>query len=608
MARGTADAVRRHIRKLAGRHDDARATDRELLGRFSAQRDEAAFEALVRRHGAMVLAAGRRVLGNAHDAEDVCQAAFLLLAKKAASQRWQPSVASWLHKTAHLLALRARTAANRRARREASAAARPPANPLAEVSGQELLAALDEELLALPEALRAPLVLCYLQGATRDEAAQRLGCPLTTLKNRLERGREQLRAALVRRGVGLSAVLLGTLLTQQTAGAAATIALALGTARAALALAAGRSVDGAISPQVSQLLKGGAGTMCWNRLAAALALLLVGGLLSTAGALAYSAGDDKPAGPPPKDAPQDKNAERPAAAPARAQGTTLRYKFKEGDSFTYVVEKKTEVQSNTLGIERLAMTKQTTEAWDVTWKVTAVDADGNAQVTLTVDRVRHVSDNGFPAGKMEFDSREHKNPVGPAVLVRALSPVLKSQVGAEFKCTVSPRGEVSDFKVPKKVADAVKSTQGVRELYSTEEFKQRLACQGGIVLPRGPLSKEAGWNERADTVLVGGHAKLTVDTRATYKGEAERGAKKLAEIALKPTASTLEANPRSGLGPFTLKGDEGKGSLLFDNDSGRLVETEVVQNIDMESSPPGQTEKVIYKVKLSLSTKLVPPK
>src|SRR6516162_7941179 len=106
MAKNTVAAERRHIHTLAGRHYDPRATDRELLRRFAGRRDEAAFEALFRRHGAMVLAAGRRVLGDAHAAEDVCQAAFLLLARKAASRRWQPSVANWLHRTAHLLALK----------------------------------------------------------------------------------------------------------------------------------------------------------------------------------------------------------------------------------------------------------------------------------------------------------------------------------------------------------------------------------------------------------------------------------------------------------------------------------------------------------------------
>src|SRR5688572_6610598 len=238
MATSGFGVARRPREPVVGGRTDPGGTDRDLVRRFADGRDEAAFEALFRRHAALVLGAARRVLGHTQDAEDVCQATFLLLAKKAATQAWQPSVAPWLHRTAHHLALKARTASARRARREGKAARREPANPLADMTGQELLAVLDAELLALPEPLRAPLVLCYLQGATRDEAAERLGCPLATLKKRLERGRDRLHAALVRRGLGLSTVLLGTLLVRQTS-AAVPESLLVSTARAAAAVAGG---------------------------------------------------------------------------------------------------------------------------------------------------------------------------------------------------------------------------------------------------------------------------------------------------------------------------------------------------------------------------------
>jgi RNA polymerase sigma factor (sigma-70 family) len=297
---------RRHIHRLVAKGSDPGATDRDLLRRFDEHRDEAAFEALVNRHAAMVLAAARRVLGHTHDAEDVCQAAFLLLAKKAHSAGWQPSVANWLHKTAHFLALKARTAAARRSRREGSAAAPPAPGPLAEITGRELLAVLDEELLALPESLRGPLVLCYLEGATRDEAAERLGYPLSTLKKRLERGRDRLHDALTRRGLGLSAALLGTLLVGRAAAASAE--LVGNTVRAASALAAGKA-DGVISPRVGQLVNGGIGMTGWSKVKAVLGLLLVGGLVSAAGATVYGTADDKP---PAKPATSAAKAEPPA--------------------------------------------------------------------------------------------------------------------------------------------------------------------------------------------------------------------------------------------------------------------------------------------------------
>jgi RNA polymerase sigma factor (sigma-70 family) len=450
----------------------------------------------------MVLAAGRRILGDAHDAEDVCQAAFLLLARKAASPRWQSSVANWLYQTAHLLALKVRTAAARRARREGGVAPRSPGDPLAEILGQERLAALDAELLALPEPLRAPHVLCYLEGATRDEAARLLGCPLATLKKRLERGHNRLQPALLRLGLGLPAALLGALSARQAADAATTGPRARATAQTALAVTAGKSADGVIPSRVSQLVRRGLHPMSGNKFKAALALVLVGGLLLTAGALAVRARDDQPVGTPTQGAPaaQDKNADRRAAAPVQVQGTILRYQFQEGDQYRYVVEKKTETTTTAAGNERVG---STTQIYDVTWRVTGVDSAGSARMTLTVDRVRFVMDSGF-TGKVEFDSRKHKNPQGVPAGVRVLSAVLKSQVGARFTCSLSPRGEVSDFQVPKKVADVVRSTPGVQALFSAESLKQQLACQGGVVLPKDPVLKGAGWSETAKVAVAGG--------------------------------------------------------------------------------------------------------
>jgi len=181
------------------------------------------------------------------------------------------------------------------------------------MTAQELLGILDEELLALPEPLRAPLVLCYLEGATRDEAAERLGCPLSTLKKRLERGRDRLHESLVRRALGLSAALLATLLFGQSA-AAVPVAAAKKTAHAALALASGNGTEGVVSSRVGQLVNGGIGMTGSNKVKAALSMLLLGGLLATAGAVASGMGTDKPVRTPPTAVPPppDKKPELPA--------------------------------------------------------------------------------------------------------------------------------------------------------------------------------------------------------------------------------------------------------------------------------------------------------
>jgi RNA polymerase sigma factor (sigma-70 family) len=218
----------------------AHLSDGQLLERFTRDHEQAAFEALVRRHGPLVLGVCRRVLQNGHDAEDAFQTTFLTLARKAGSIWRQQALGGWLYRVAHRVAVKARASAARRRDRERQADRREPPDPLAEVTGRELLAVLDAELDSLPECYRAPLVLCCLEGRTRDEAAQELGWSLGTLKRRLEQGRERLRGRLARRGLALSAALAVASLSPGTATAAVPPGLAATTVQAALAAAAGR--------------------------------------------------------------------------------------------------------------------------------------------------------------------------------------------------------------------------------------------------------------------------------------------------------------------------------------------------------------------------------
>ena len=257
MASGQAGTMLRHIhRALAGQAEGA--SDRELLHRFAQRQDEAAFAALVRRHGSMVLGVARRALHNVHDAEDVFQAAFLTLARKAPSGRWDESVAGWLHVVTRHLALRCRAANARRTVRETGHArdghGRPAgADPLAAVSGRELCAVLDEELSRLSEHHRAPLVLCCLEGASRDEAARQLGWSLGTLKRRLGEARSLLRQRLARRGLAPAAVLSAALVAEG-ARAAVPPPLAETTCEAALRTVAGKPFAEATSPGVLALI------------------------------------------------------------------------------------------------------------------------------------------------------------------------------------------------------------------------------------------------------------------------------------------------------------------------------------------------------------------
>jgi RNA polymerase sigma factor (sigma-70 family) len=289
MATTQTGVVLRHIRHLVATENTTQLRDQQLLERFITRHDEAAFDALIRRHGPLVLGVCRRVLRNWHDAEDAFQATFLILARKAGSICQRESVASWLYRVAFHTALQAKANAANRQRHERHAGRPESVDPLDEVTGRELLAVVDEELQKLPDCYRAPLVLCYLQGQTRDEAARQLGVPLGTLKRWLERGRERLRGRLARRGLTLSAGLLLTGLSQKLAVAAVPTQLAAATLQALVPAAPEKAVAaGILSTQVADLTKGVLKAMFWNKLKGVAAGLLLLSLIGAATGLLAS--------------------------------------------------------------------------------------------------------------------------------------------------------------------------------------------------------------------------------------------------------------------------------------------------------------------------------
>jgi RNA polymerase sigma factor (sigma-70 family) len=228
---------------------DAGCPDADLVRRFAEQRDEGAFAALVRRHGATVFGVCRRVLRHEQDAEDAFQATFLVLARNAGSIRRAVAVGSWLYGVAYNVARKARATRHRREVKEQEAAARrqpdcPPREP------DDWREVLDVELYALPEKYRAPIVLCDLMGLTTEVAAAEVGCPPKTLGTRLSRGRLRLAARLARRGVALPAGALALELSR-CAAAAAPPRLVV---HAALGFASGSAA--AVPPAVAALTEG----------------------------------------------------------------------------------------------------------------------------------------------------------------------------------------------------------------------------------------------------------------------------------------------------------------------------------------------------------------
>ena len=280
MATTPLGTVLDNLRRRVLRHDEAALTDGNLLECFVSRRDEAAFEALLRRHGPMVLGVCRRILRNEADAEDAFQATFLVLVKKAASVRPRGMVGNWLYGVAHSTALKARAMSRRRSAKERAAAVRP--RPEADAETRERLhALLDQELKVLPDKYRAAIVLCYLEGKSLKEAAGQLGCPMGTVGTRLARGRALLARRLARRGLTLSAGALATALAPGAASAAMPPALVNSTIKAALLTAAGQAAAaGPVSARVAALTEGMVRTMLLAKLklttACALAVCALG--------------------------------------------------------------------------------------------------------------------------------------------------------------------------------------------------------------------------------------------------------------------------------------------------------------------------------------------
>jgi RNA polymerase sigma factor (sigma-70 family) len=255
MANEPASPVIPSVRPSAGLASAQDAADRDLLERFVNSQDEEAFDALMQRHGPMVLGVCRRLLHDAHEAEDAFQATFLVLVYKARSISRPELLAPWLHGVAYRTAARPRHAARRRAR-EREPAPMQDGDPATEVMWSELRLVLDEELGRVAQKYRAPLVLTYLEGKTTEEVARLLGCPKGTVKSRLARGRDRLRARLVRRGIDLSASALGLVLVEKALPAVVPTAVAAGTLQAAALTVAGQAVAGAIPARVVALTKG----------------------------------------------------------------------------------------------------------------------------------------------------------------------------------------------------------------------------------------------------------------------------------------------------------------------------------------------------------------
>jgi RNA polymerase sigma factor (sigma-70 family) len=282
MTGAQAGLVLQHIRRLDAAPGAVQLSDAQLLERFTTRRDETAFAALVRRHGPMVLNVCRSVLRHEQDAEDAFQATFLVLARKADAIRQRAAVAGWLYEVAHHVAAKARADAARRRVQARGAAPAPPADPTLDMTLRDLHQVLHRELRRLPDRYRLPLVLCYLEGRSHEEAAGLLGWSPGTFRGRLDRGREHLRRRLAARGVALSALLCASVVAPRVAAESLMRAASSGTTSARATVLADRMTR----------------TVVATRLKVAAAAVLVAGLVSAAGlSQRVTAGDEPPKQP-----------------------------------------------------------------------------------------------------------------------------------------------------------------------------------------------------------------------------------------------------------------------------------------------------------------------
>jgi RNA polymerase sigma factor (sigma-70 family) len=279
MATDQPDKVIGQLRRAALPRADADLTDGQLLERFVANRDGAALDGLVRRHGPMVFGVCRRVLRDPHDADDAFQATFLVLLRKAASVVPRQLVANWLYGVAVRTAQRARMAAVKRRARETPMSVMPEPAAAEPADRHDLLPQLDLELSRLPDRYRVPIVLCELEGKTHQEAARQVGCPVGTLSGRLSRGRQMLARRLARRGMALSVGSLAAWLSEQASSSTVPPALVAAAVRGTGVVVGGPAAAGGVpSATAAKLAEEVLRTMLLTKLRVIAGLLTVGAL------------------------------------------------------------------------------------------------------------------------------------------------------------------------------------------------------------------------------------------------------------------------------------------------------------------------------------------
>ena len=322
-----------------------RLSDAELLARFIRREDadssEAAFSALVSRHGPMVLGVCRRMLGDDHAAADAFQAVFLVLARKAPLVRVDDSLGRWLHGVSVRVARRARALAGaERARVQPLEGFDPPDDSASTdlPRRDDLRSVIDQEIARLPGRYRSAVVLCYLEGLTQEQAARRLRCPVGTIQSRLHRARERLRPALSRRGLAPAAWGSATLAAST---ARAEVPPGLVAATVAAARLAGGTLAGTVPAAVALLTRSTMRSLFMIQ-GLRIGLMLAALGLTATGAMTWAGGGDEADGAAPAraQAPKPDAAAPPPVPPLAERFRRIRAEFQaQQDALSRAIEK-----------------------------------------------------------------------------------------------------------------------------------------------------------------------------------------------------------------------------------------------------------------------------
>jgi RNA polymerase sigma factor (sigma-70 family) len=584
----------RTLRRLvAGRKADG-LSDQRLVEQYLADRDEGAFAALLERHGRMVLGVCRRVLHDEQLAEDAFQATFLVLARQVRSIRKRGSLASWLHGVAFRLAHKARARAARARRPDTRNVARPPTEPLADVTWREAQTILDEELHRLPETYRSALVLCYLQGRTRDEAAEQLGWSPAQLKGRLDRGRERLRRCLIRRGVGLPTI--ATILFAADTASATVVPplLTVATTRAALHLAAGKTLGTCgLSFLVMELAKTRVGLLGWKQAGPFLLLLLLSGML--VGTWAWLNGGASNA-PSQANLSQERTDDAPPVQEQLAgwagigktpvhqpdSATLVKWNLEPGNDFQLVFQTETEqtVRSTGKPVAKNKIVRKTFVSYYPQGR------KGNSwSVTQKIDRIIWTVE--VSGQKYVIDTAATK-PVDTVPF-----RMLRAQVGRQQEILVDDQFRVEPSLASKCRAGEAGGPDAVPggPDNAADRWPPDSPSPGGLlawpstsffnVVPSHPVKKGEMW-EGVSTKDLGPVGSLKQTNQYVYDGNEGH----LHRIKNQPVFSLVPTGPEFK-NPFTfrvkrsdLRSAKGHGTIWFDNQRGILHQSEMEINLE----------------------------